>query len=124
MSEDRSTPPDPFRMWREWFQENEKRWSDTMTEIMGDDRYAQGMGRSFQEMLHTHKMLTDAMAQYLGAMNLPSRSDILDLGDRLGALEDTIASLQAEIGKLRNAPVSATKPVTKPKRTKQPPPEA
>lgn len=116
---------DPFRAWREWYQENEKRWSDTMTEVMGDDRFAKGMGRSFQEMLHTHKILTDSMAQYLGAMNMPSRSDVLALGERIGKLEDAVASLEVAIGKLRQAPfATSTNPVEKPKRTRKPPAEA
>ena len=92
MSTDEKRMPDPFRAWREWFQENEQRWSDTMTEVMGDDRFAKGMGRYFQEALHTHRMFTDSMAQYLGNLNLPARSDILALGDRIGQLEDAIAA--------------------------------
>ena len=125
MSEEKAEPIDPIRAWREWYQENEKRWSDTMTEIMGDDRFAKGMGRSFQEMLHTHKILTDSMAQYLGAINIPSRSDILSLGDRIGKLEDAVASLEVAIGKLGQGPIATPqRSVEKPKRTRKPPAEA
>ena len=60
------------------------------------------------------------MAQYLGNMNLPARSDILDLGDRLGRLEDSIAALQAEVRNLRESGKPATAPA-RPRRTKQPP---
>ena len=102
MSDDDKRVPDPFRAWREWFQENEQRWSETMTDVMGDDRFAKGMGRYFQEALHTHRMFTDSMAQYLGNLNLPARSDILALGDRIGQLEDAIAALQVEVRNLRD----------------------
>ncbi len=123
MSENETKTMDPIRAWREWIQENEKRWSDTMTEIMGDDRFAKGMGRSFQEMLHTHKIMTDSMSQYLGAMNIPSRADVLALGDRIGKLEDAIASLEVAIGRLAGAPQAKPKSVSKPKRTRKPPAE-
>ena len=125
MSENEAKTMDPIRAWREWIQENEKRWSDTMTEIMGDDRFAKGMGRSFQEMLHTHKILTDSMAQYLGAINIPSRSDVLALGDRIGKLEDAVASLEVAIGKLGQGPFATPQRGSeKPKRTRKPPKEA
>lgn len=120
MSENEPQTIDPFRAWREWFQENEQRWSQSMTEVMGDERFAKGMGKYFQEALHAHRMFTDSMAQYLGNMNLPARSDILDLGDRLGRLEDSIAALQAEVRNLRESGKPATAPA-RPRRTKQPP---
>ncbi len=120
MSDNEPKTVDPFRAWREWFQENEQRWSQSMTDVMGDERFAKGLGKYFQEALHVHRMFTDSMAQYLGNMNLPSRSDILDIGDRVGRLEDSIAALQAEVRNLRAAsnPTTAT---VRPKRTKRPP---
>ena len=121
MSKQETRMPDPFRAWREWFQENEQRWSESMTEVMGDDRFAKGMGQYFQEALHVHRMFTDSMAQYLGNMNLPARSDILDLGDRIGRLEDAIAALQAEVRSLQNSAGPSEAP--RPRRTKRPPAE-
>ena len=118
---DESRIPDPFRAWREWFQENEQRWSEAMTDVMGDDRFAKGMGRYFQEALHTHRMFTDSMAQYLGNMNLPARSDILALGDRIGQLEDAIAALQVEVRNLREAAANSDASSSRPRRTRKPP---
>jgi hypothetical protein len=115
----------PLRMWREWLVKSEKMWSDGLTDIMGDERFSKGAGRYMQEMLHSHRMFTDAFAQYLSALNLPSRADILDISDRLGQVEDALAQLQAEIGEQRSAiqklsggDASAEK---RPSRTKQPP---
>lgn len=125
MSDEETRMTDPFRAWREWFQENEQRWSESMTEVMGDDRFAKGMGRYFQEALHTQRMFTDSMAQYLGNLNMPSRSDILALGDRIGQLEDTISSLQVEVRNLRDGRAGPAAP-SRPTRTRRPPadPEA
>ena len=115
----------PMRMWREWLVKSEKMWSDGLTDIMGDERFSKGTGRYMQEMLHSHRMMTDAFAQYLSALNLPSRADILDIGDRLGQLEDALIKLQVEIGEQRSAieKLSGEKASTKkrPARTKQPP---
>jgi hypothetical protein len=75
-------------------------------------------------------MFTESMAQYLAALNLPSRSDIMALGDRVGELEDTVAGLQVELRHLRRSlmerdiAAQGTEQPTRPKRTKQPPRKA
>lgn len=125
MSEDESI--NPVRLWREWFVKSEKAWSQAMTDAMGDERFSQGMGRYMQEALHTHRMFSESMAQYLANLNLPSRQDILDLGDRLGQVEDALAAVQVELRELRtrvaqggagSGPLAAG---SKPVRTRRPP---
>jgi hypothetical protein len=118
----------PVRLWREWFVKSEKAWSQAMTDVMGDERFSKGMGRYMQEALHTHRMFSESMAQYLANLNLPSRQDILDLSDRMGQVEDALASVQVELRELRTRlalgvttlPVASTER-PKPARTKRPP---
>ena len=122
-------PINPVRLWREWFVKSEKAWSQALTEAMGDERFSKGMGRYMQEALHTHRMFSESMAQYLANLNLPSRQDILDLGDRLGQVEDALASVQVELRELRTrvaqgvAPKADGTPAGKPARTRRPPEE-
>ncbi len=118
----------PLRIWREWMVKSEKMWSERLTDMMGDERFAKGMGRYAQEALHTHRMFSEAMAQYLSNLNIPSRADILDLGDRLSEIEDTLAAIQVELREHRAtlaalAPGGAGKTtgVKKPARTKRAP---
>jgi len=125
MSDDKEL--NPVRLWREWFVKSEKAWSQAMTDMMGDERFSKGMGRYMQEALHTHRMFSESMAQYLANLNLPSRQDILDLSDRMGQVEDALAAVQVELRELRTriaqgvsaAPASSERP--KPARTKRPP---
>jgi len=121
---------DPMRIWREWMVKSEKQWSDHLTELMGDERFSKGMGRYIQEGLHTHRIFSDAMAQYLSSLNIPSRADVLDIGDRLGQIEDTLAALQVEIREQRaqitrlantGAKGGETMQPKRPARTKRPP---
>ncbi|MEM7542464.1 MAG: hypothetical protein AAF384_12905 [Pseudomonadota bacterium] len=113
----------PMRLWREWLIKSEKMFSDGMTEVMGDERFSKGMGRYMQEMLHTHKMMTDSFAQYLTALNLPSRGDILDISDRIGQMEDALAQTQVELRQLRTqiASMGSDSVQKKPSRSKKPP---
>ena len=117
----------PVRLWREWFVKSEKAWSQAMTDMMGDERFSKGMGRYMQEALHSHRMFSESMAQYLANLNLPSRQDVLDVSDRLGQVEDALASVQVELRELRMrlaqgvSPASPQASVAKPARTKRPP---
>ncbi len=121
----------PMSLWRDWFVKSEKAWSQALTDVMGDERFSKGMGRYMQEALHTHRMFSEGMSQYLANLNLPSRTDVLDISDRLGQIEDTLALIQVELREQRiqiaransSAPsletADSTAPV-RPARTKQP----
>ena len=116
----------PIRLWREWIVKSEQMWSDAITDVMGNPQVSADMGRSMQEFLHMHRMFSESFAQYLSALNLPSRSDILDLSDRIGQLEDAVAAISVDLREQRallaGAGVVATEQAKKkkPSRTKQP----
>ena len=93
---------DPVRLWREWFVKSEKSWSDALSEVMGDENFSKGMGRYMHEALHTHRMFSESMAQYLSNLNIPSRTDILDMNDRLAHMEDTLNQIQVELREQRS----------------------
>jgi len=120
---------DPIRIWREWLIKSEKQWSDHLTEMMGDERFSKGMGRYIQEGLHSHRIFSDGMAQYLSNLNIPSRADVLDIGDRLGQIEETLAGLQVEIREQRaqltklanSGGTVSSQSAKRPSRSKQPP---
>lgn len=130
MSDDKLNP---MALWRDWFVKSEKAWSQALTDMMGDERFSKGLGRYMQEALHTHRMFSEAMSQYLANLNLPSRSDVLDVSDRLGQIEDTLAAIQVELREQRiqiaralaSVPhaehADAAPPPTRPARTKRPP---
>ena len=118
---------EPLRLWSEWYQKSEKSWNDAVTKLLGDDRVAKSTGKYLQEALHAQRMFTDAMAKYLANLNLPSRSDVLALSDRVGKVEDALAGLQVEIRQLRRAlaerKLASSEEISplRPKRTKTPP---
>jgi hypothetical protein len=124
---------DPMTLWRDWFVKSEKAWSQALTDVMGDEKFSKGMGRYMQEALHTHRMFSEGMSQYLANLNLPSRSDVLDLSDRLGQIEDALAAIHVELREQRiqfaRTATSSSEAVngdspTRPARTKRPPGQA
>ncbi len=88
---------DPLRLMRDWFIQSEKMWSDAMTDVMADERVAKNSGRFIQEALHTQRMFSESMGQYLANMNMPSRGDILDMKDRISQIEETLNTILVEL---------------------------
>lgn len=126
--EERDLFVEPMRMWRNWYQKSEQQWSEAITEIMADERMGKRFGKYFQEWLHAHHMFTEMVGQQLASLNLPSRNDLLNVGDRMGEVEDSLSALTAEIHQLKkqlarstqagNVEAGATAPV---RRTRKPP---
>lgn len=112
---------DPMQLMRDWFVQSEKMWSDAMTEFMADERVAKSSGRFMQEALHTQRMFSESMGQYLSNLNMPSRSDILDLKDRVSQMEETMNLVLIELRAIRKQSESeiSSAPKKKPSRTKK-----
>lgn len=113
---------DPMTLMRDWFIQSEKMWSDAMSEFMADERVAKSSGRFMQEALHTQRMFSESMGQYLSSLNMPTRSDILDLKDRVSQMEETMNAMLIEMRALRKQADSSGSSSTtkkKPARTKK-----
>jgi hypothetical protein len=70
------------------------------------------------------KSMADAMGRYVTALNLPARSDVLALGDRLGAIENRLAGIEQRLAWLAGPAPRAEEPggdPLRPPRTKRPP---
>ena len=109
---------DPMKAWRDWFVTNEREWSESLTRLMKDENVARTLGQEINASLHRQQMFTRELAGPMAAMNMPSRDDIVALGERLGRLEDAVARVEAALVQM-NAGVS-----TSPARTRKPPRKA
>ena len=121
---------EPMRVLRDWFVKSEKSWSDALSAMMGDERFATGMGRYVHEALHTHRMFAESMGQYLANLNIPSRSDILEMNDRLAHMEGMLNQIQVELrdqrGQLARVAAGTAQDDTskRPARTRKPTPKS
>ena len=69
------------------------------------------------------KNMAESMSRYLGALNMPTRTDILTLGDRLAMIEDRLAGIERMLtaaGTSAAPTDGATAAGMRPPRTKQP----
>jgi hypothetical protein len=107
---------DLLNTWREWFIQNERTWSEELTGLMKQNAIAQTIGKEINAALYGQEMLTQSMAASLAMFNMPTRDDILALGERLGRLEDSVARQEASLVRLQNSALAESRA---PPRTRQ-----
>lgn len=100
MADQTSTSPDPLAAWREWVSQSERQWNAFLNEAMATEAYGQSVGRFMEMYVVMQKSMADAMGRYVTALNLPARSDVLALGDRLGAIENRLAGIEQRLARL------------------------
>lgn len=124
-----STDPDwtrlsPMVMWRDWLARSEAQWSDSLSQLLKDPQAGGPVKRQVDEMRMVHRQFSEFAQASLAAANLPSRSDVEALDERLGRVEDGLAQVAAQLSMLREALVAqaAITPPPRPARSRKPAP--
>lgn len=118
-------PTDPFQAWRDWMSDSERQWNSFLNDAMATDQFSQGMGQFMDGYLNMQKTMSDTFGRYLSAFNLPSRTDVLDVANRLTHIEDRLGAIESALAATAkgNRGESSVAPSTqrdRPARTKQP----
>lgn len=108
MTDARSPFADPLKGWRDWFVQSERDWSEQLTSLMKDDNVARAIGQEIHAGLHRQQLMAQSLAGPLAAMNMPTRDDLVAIGERIGRLEDALARVEAML--TRQAPAAAPRP--------------
>ena len=116
---------DPFQVWRDWLSTSERQWNDFFNQMMSTDEFGQGMGQMMDSYLTTQRNFSEAFGRYFTALNLPSRTDVLTLGNRLIEIEERLTAIEALLRGLSVAPAAAAAEqaaaeTVRPPRTKKP----
>ena len=121
MTTNETTTPDFSEAWRDWATQSERQWNEFFNQMMGTEEFSQGLGRNLDVFLHFQKTMNEAMGSFFTAMNVPTRTDVLALGDRMLAIENRLAAMEAQLSMaLAAAPASANSAApARPKRTKR-----
>ena len=115
----------PLAMWRDWIVKSEAQWSQGLSELMKDERLSGPLGRQVDELRMMQRQFAEMAQASLAAANLPSRSDLEALDERMGRLEDGLAQVAAAVSRLQQA-LEARQVVAPaaPARTRKPAPKA
>lgn len=85
---------DPLAMWRDWVANSERQWNGFLNNAMATDEFSQSMGRMMDVYLNVQKQMNEVMGRVLQTVNLPTRDDILAVGERLSQIEDRLGRIE------------------------------
>lgn len=88
---------DVMDLWRSWFNETERQLNGFFGEILGDESFARVSSGYVDAYSVIQRSLNQSMERYLTTFNLPTHSDITDLGERLSSIEERLTSLESTI---------------------------
>ncbi len=113
----------PLAMWRDWLVKSEAQWSESLSQLLKDPQAGSVVKRQVDEMRMAQRQFAEVAQASLAAANLPSRSDVEALDERLGRVEDGLAQVSAQLSLLREALVAQGRVAApaSPRRDRQPP---
>ncbi len=116
---------DPLALWRDWVANSERQWNAFLNNAMATDEFSQTMGRMMDVYLNVQKQMNEVMGRYLQVINVPTRNDVIAIGERLSQIEERLVSIEDAItaGQRATGAEPATTgapPAARPPRTKKP----
>ena len=101
-------PVDPFELWRQIYETNEKAWNTVLERTVNNPAFAESSGKILETFLSAQKTVRDNMRQYLEQINLPTREDVARLGELIIALEEKVDQLDDRLASIERT--LATRP--------------
>ncbi len=98
-----AAPTDPFEMWRQLYDANERAWSSALEQAMGQPAFAEQGGKMLETFLAAQKTVRDNMRTYLETINVPTREDIGRLGELIVGLEEKVDQLADRLTDIEEA---------------------
>lgn len=94
-------PLDPFAMWRTMRDQSLENWSKIMIDTVNSEAYARATGNLLESTLATsapfRTMIENAMNQVMTQLNLPLRTDVTSLAERLTHIEMRLDDIEAKL---------------------------
>jgi hypothetical protein len=119
-----SSPVDPLALFREFVTQWETLANDVGAKLLSSAESAQMMHGGAALSLKAQQMGQQAMEKGLAAANMPSKADVVALGERMLAIEGQLSRIEAMLAAGQSARATGPAPMPTPKRTKTPPPKA
>lgn len=113
---------DPMERFRELVTEWERGFDALANRFMGTDEFSRTMNQFQNLQLSLQKAFAENMARHLANVNLPSRDDVLRLGQAVHEVDMRLARMEQRLDEVAGAVgVNESRPRKGPPRTKQPP---
>jgi SMC interacting uncharacterized protein involved in chromosome segregation len=117
---------DPVVMWQNMIGEMEKGFNSLANQTMSSPEFSKMMNQAGGAAAGAQKQFGELMEKYLVSMNLPSRSQMIGMAERLQSIEGQLNEIKAmltQMSKASGVPASNAFGTPMPPRTKRPPSE-
>lgn len=114
-------PVDPSATFQENLTKWEREFDANANRVMGTEAYSAWMNQMQQGQLTMQKAYSDFMTQHLQSMNVPTRDDVIRIGEAVRQLDQRMERIEHQLAKLAG-PVEKTSGKKRPARTKKPEP--
>lgn len=118
---------DPVALWQNMIGEMEKGFNAFANQAMGSPEFSKVVNQVGGATAGAQKQLGELMEKYLVSMNMPSRSQMVGMAERLQSIEGQLNEIKAMLHQMQGASGGAaggSSQAPKPPRTKRPPPPA
>ena len=112
--------PDFGNLWRDLLRQWEDTGNSLGTDAMKSPEFSKFMNQATSSSAALQRVFADLSAKYLAALNLPTKSDIAAIAERLDSIEKRIEEMQLTMaGGQSQGPTDGS--FVKPTRNRQPP---
>jgi predicted RNA-binding protein with EMAP domain len=118
---EKQSAPDPAAAFRDLVSQWEKGINEFAGRTMNSDEFSQAMNKATTASTTMQQQLGELIGRYLMTLNLPSRSEMMNIAERLQAIETSLHRVSTQLDKLTGASAGGPSGGSPP-RTKRPPP--
>ena len=116
---------DPVAMWQNMIGEMEKGFNSFANQAMSSPEFSRVMNQVGGVTAGAQKQLGELMEKYLVSMNLPSRAQMVSMGERLQSIEGQLSEIKALLHQVHHNSLAQDggQGTPRPPRTRRPPSE-
>lgn len=114
---------DPVVLWQKMLGEMEKGFNSLANQALASPQFSKAMNQTGSVTAGAHKQLGDFMEKYFISMNMPSRSQMVGIAERLQTIEGQLTDIKFLLQEMQKQSGGA-KPAegpARPPRTRKPP---
>ena len=114
---------DPVALWQKMLGEMEKGFNSFANQALASPEFSRAMNQAGGVTAGAHKQLGELMEKYFISMNMPSRSQMVGIAERLQAIEGQLADIKTLLKDVQQASGVAQPSAdpARPPRTRRPP---
>ncbi len=122
MADNVGQAPNPLDTWRQFITDSERQWNGFFKDVLGTDGFSSSMNAAVEASLTAQRMIADNLERFYTTFNIPTHNDLVALGERMKAIEETLARLESALvqSNPKLAAVVRAPARRKPTRTKRP----